>query len=136
MADDRNNDLVHSYMDEVWHKGNPDAVEEFLDDNYVRHVSPTSPPIGRQDQIDRLKGFRSAFPDIKITVEDVVASGDRVAFRSTMRGTHQGEFLGVAAAGTQVEVHLLDLWRISEGRVIEQWGGPDIFDLLRQLEPS
>ncbi|MDP8929056.1 MAG: ester cyclase [Actinomycetota bacterium] len=48
-------------------------------------------------------------------------------------GTHEGDFLGVAATGRRVEVNLVDLWRIADGRIVEQWGGPDTFDLLRQL---
>lgn len=134
IAHERHEALLRRYMREVWDEGNPDAVEDFLDADYIRHVSPTKPPIGRVEQIDRLKSFRPAFPDISITVEDVIVSDDRVAFRSTMRGTHQGEFLGVDATGTRIKVNLLDVWRIANGKIVEQWGGPDMHDLMRQLD--
>jgi predicted ester cyclase len=87
-------------------------------------------------QIERLVGFREAFPDVTIAVEDLIVEADRVAFRSTMRGTHLGEFAGIQPTGRQVTVALMDLIRIEDGRFAEQWGGPDLFDLLRQLGVS
>jgi steroid delta-isomerase-like uncharacterized protein len=125
--------LLRRYLHDVWDRGEPEAAERYLADDYVRHVSPASPPLGRREQVERLMGFRSAFPDIQLTLEDVIDGGDRVAFRTTMRGTHRGEFLGTPPTFRSVEVQLLDLWRIVDGRVVEQWGGPDTFDLLRQL---
>lgn len=68
-----------------------------------------------------------------LTVEEVTAENDRVAFRSVIRGTHLGEFAGISPTGKQVVVGLLDVIRIENGRVVEQWGGPDLFDLFRQL---
>lgn len=125
--------LLRRYVSEVWDEGDPAAVERFLDAGYVRHVSPTRPALDRDQQIELLHAFRAAFPDIRLTVEDVIVGDDRLAFRSTMRGTHRGEFLGLPATGRSVEVGLLDIWRIADGKVVEQWGGPDIHDLMRQL---
>lgn len=125
--------LLRRYVHDVWDDANPDAAVEFLDERYVRHVSPTRPPLRRGEQIDLLKGFRTAFPDIRIELQDVIVGDDRLAFRSIMRGTHRGTFLGIDPTGRRVEVSLLDLWRITGGKVIEQWGGPDTYDLKRQL---
>lgn len=130
---DEHEALLRSYIRDVWERGDPDAAVGFLDENYVRHVSPVRPPLGRAEQIDLLKAFRAAFPDIRIELQDVIATGDRIAFRSVMRGTHRGTFLGIEPTGQQVEVNLLDIWRVSRGRVVEQWGGPDTYDLTRQL---
>jgi hypothetical protein len=74
--------LPKRYMHEVWEEANPHAVTEFLDDRYVRHLSPTLAPMGRDEQIERLNSFRAAFTDISIEVRDVIVGGDRVAFRS------------------------------------------------------
>ncbi len=97
-------------------------------------MTASLPPLDRGAQRDRLEGFRTAFPDVTIELEDVVAEDDRVAFRSTMRGTHLGEFLGIGPTGRTVEVGLVDIIRIQDGRFAEQWGGPDLFDLVGQLE--
>lgn len=68
---------------------------------------------------------RDAFPDLSVAVEDVMAEGDRVAARVTMRGTHRGEFQGIAPTGKRVEVRAIDMFRISEGRIVEHWGHAD-----------
>lgn len=120
-------------MNEVWDKGNLAALAEFLSPDFKRHVSPTGPPLDLEAQVERLAGFRAAFPDITLTVEDVIVEGDRAAFRSTIRGTHRGDFAGLAPTGREVTVGLVDVVRIENGRFAEQWGGPDMADLMRQL---
>lgn len=125
--------FLDRYLREVWVDRDPEAVRRFIGPGYLRHRAPTLDPLDADAQVERLRGFASAFPDITITVEDVVVPGDRIAFRSTMRGTHRGEFLGVAATGRTVEVTLVDIMRIEAERIVEQWGGPDLHDLVRQL---
>ena len=133
MPADENRKLLDRYIAEVWGEGDPEAVLRFAADDFKRHTAPGSAPLDRDAQIERLKGIRAAFPDITIEVEDVVGEGDKLVFRSTMRGTHQGEFLGIAPTGRTVVVGLLDLVRVEDGRFAEQWGGPDMLDLLRQI---
>ncbi len=133
MSTDDNAVLLHRYVTEVWDAGNPDAVERFLAPDYRRHPTALTEPFDRVEQTRRLKGFREAFPDIEIEVVDVIAGEDRVAFRSIMKGTHLGQFLGIAPTGRPVTVGLIDVIRIREGLFVEQWGGPDLFDLLQQL---
>ena len=133
MSTELNKTLLHRYIEEVWEKENPAAVDNFLAPTYARHRSPTTPPLTREGQKQLLAAFRTAFPDVKITIEDVIAEGDKVAFRSTMRGTHQGEFLGIAPTGQEVTFGLLDVIRIEDDKFVEQWGGPDIYDLMQQL---
>lgn len=134
MSAEANEQLLAGYVREVWDEGNLDALERFLSPDFKRHVSPTLPPLDRNGQIERLRGFRSAFPDITLTVEDVVAGDDRVAFRSTIRGTHSGPLAGMAPTEKQITVTLVDIVRIEDGLFAEQWGGPDMSDLFRQLE--
>lgn len=133
MSVDDNVRLLRRYVDEVWDNGNLDALAAFLTPGFRRHLSPTAEPLDRNGQIERLATIRSAFPDAALTVEDVVAAGDRVAFRSTLRGTHRGEFMGIAPTGREFAVGLVDIIRIEDGRFAEQWGGPDMLSLLQQL---
>lgn len=133
MSAEENKAILRRYLEEVWEKQNPAAARKFLAPNYQRYTSPNVAPLTVDDQLERLIGFRAAFPDIQITVEEIIAEGDWIAFRSTMRGSHQGEFLGIAPTGKQVTVGLVDLIRGEDGRFVEHWGGPDLFDLLRQL---
>jgi predicted ester cyclase len=125
--------LVRSYIEEVWTRGNLDAVDRFLSPNYRRHLSPTAEPLLLDGQKQRLAGFHSAFPDIRIIIEDVFSEDDYVIFRSTMSGTHRGIFQGIEPTGKSVVVTLIDIIRVEHGKFVEHWGGPDLFDLLKQL---
>ena len=68
---------------------------------------------------------RQAFPDAQVTVDDVMAEDDRVAARVVMRGTHRGEFQGIAPTGKRVEVRAIDLFRVENGKIVEHWGRAD-----------
>ncbi|MGH7304135.1 MAG: ester cyclase [Candidatus Rokuibacteriota bacterium] len=81
----------------------------------------------------RATRLRVAFPDAEATLEDIFAEGDRVAYRLTIRGTHTGEFLGVPASGRSVAVSFIAIVRIADGKLVEEWGGLDQPDLIRQM---
>lgn len=134
MSDHRT--LLERYFSRVWGDGDPEAVREFASPDYRRHVSPTSEPLGLDAQVARLQGIRSAFPDVEIELVESATENDLISFRSVMRGTHQGTLMGIAATGRRIEVHLVDMIRVRDGRFVEQWGGPDMLDLLRQLGAS
>ena len=74
---------------------------------------------------DTFTEAREGFPDLTIAVEDVMAEGDRVTARVTMRGTHSGEFQGIAPTGKRVEVKAIDMFRIEGGKIVEHWGHAD-----------
>jgi steroid delta-isomerase-like uncharacterized protein len=133
MSTEDNKQLLHRYVTEVWDNGNLEALREFLAPDYRRHVSPTLPPLDLEGQMQRLAGFRSALPDITLTVEDVMAEADRIAFRSTINGTHYGELAGLPPTGKHITVGLVDILRVEDGRFAEQWGGPNMADMFRQL---
>jgi len=92
-----------------------------------------SPAPTGAEQEQRIIDFQAAFPDLHFTIEDLVAEGDRVVFRATMRGTHQGLFRDIAPTGRPIAVAVLDIVRVADGAFAEQWGGPDLLDLLQQL---
>ncbi len=130
---EENEALVRRYIDAVWNGADPDAAASFLDQGFRRHVSAAGAPLDVEGQLARLRGFRTAFPDATVAIDEVVAAGDAVVLRATLRGTHRGEFLGVALTGRRIEVALLDLIHVRDGRFVEHWGGPDLYDLVRQL---
>lgn len=133
MSTEENKQLLRRYITEVWENGNLEALKDFLAPGYLRHVSPTLPPLSLEEQIQRLTGFRAAFPDITLTVQEVMAENDRIAFRSTITGTHHGELAGLPPTGRRVRVGLVDIIRVEDGRFAEQWGGPNMADMFRQL---
>ena len=131
MSIDDHKALVRRYIDEVWNGGQPAAP--FFAPHYKRYVTATAVPLTGAEQNQRIISFHRAFPDLHFTIDDLFAEGDRVVFRVTMRGTHQGRFGTVAPTGKQVTVTVLDVVRIEQGVFAEHWGGPDLFDLLQQL---
>jgi steroid delta-isomerase-like uncharacterized protein len=76
--------------------------------------------------------FRT-YPDIHLTVEDVIAEGDKVVGRTTVRGTHQGEFMGVAGTGRHVTYNEIFIFRFADGRVVETWGVVDVHAQMKQI---
>jgi predicted ester cyclase len=76
---------------------------------------------------------RTSFPDWQETVDDVVAEGDKVVIRFTSTGTQRGEFQGMAPTGRKVKIQEMAIFRLSHGKIVEQWGMPDIHGLVEQL---
>jgi predicted ester cyclase len=134
MAETAHEALLQRYIETVWDQGNTAALDDFLAPDYRRHRSPSAAPLDRNGQKMLLNLFRDAFPDIRIEVVDVISDSDKIAFRSMMQGTHTGEFFGIAPTGKSVKFNLMDIIRIENGKFAEQWGGPDMYDLLRQLD--
>ena len=74
-----------------------------------------------------------AFPDLHITVEDLIAEGDKVVARDTVTGTHQGEYMGLAPTGKSITYNEIFICRFADGRIAETWGVVDVLSQLRQL---
>ena len=124
---------------EIVSTGDFGRAEEIVDaDAPDNELLPDNPPAKLIDTFkETFAEAREGFPDLSITVEDVMAEGDRVAARLTMRGTHQGEFQGIAPPGKRVEVRAMDMFRISEGKIVEHWGhADDPSDFLRKPQCS
>jgi predicted ester cyclase len=132
-GEDRTRQLLNTYLDRVWGQHDLAALGELLDPAYRRHVSALLEPLTGEGQRARLGAMQEAFPDASIELGQVVAEGDLIAFQSVMRGTHRGPFRGLPPTGRAFVVHLVDLVRIRDGRLVEHWGGPDMLDLLTQL---
>ncbi len=133
MSTEENKSLVRRYVDQVLNGGRFELLDELLSPNYKRYLSPTVAPLTPELQKQRLAGLRAAFPDLHLTIDDLIAEGDRIVLRVTLRGTHRGAFQGIAPTARPVTVFALDVVRIEDGKFIEHWGGPDLLNLLQQL---
>ena len=132
MSLDENKALVHRFVEEFWSSGNLSTADELITaDATISGNNQVMP------DIETLKAFcrsmREAFPDWHSTLEELVAEGDRVAERWTGRGTHRGEFQGIAATGRQVAVPGTVFYRIVGGKIVEFRGQFDRLALLEQL---
>jgi steroid delta-isomerase-like uncharacterized protein len=112
---------------EIVSTGDFERAREIVDqDAPDNELLPNDPPAKLIDTFkETFAEAREGFPDLSITVEDVMAEGDRVAARVTMRGTHRGEFQEIAPTGKRVEVRAIDMFRISNGKIVEHWGHAD-----------
>ena len=112
---------------EIISTGDFDRAEEIVDpDAPDNELLPGDPPAKLIDTFkETFSEARKAFPDMRVTVEDLLAEGDRVAARVTMRGTHRGEFQGLAPTGKWIQVRAIDMFRISNGKIVEHWGHAD-----------
>ena len=130
----RNTDLAHRFYADVMVGGDLNALDEILTPNFVDHEE--GPP-GTPDGIDGVKAFvtmfREAFPDMQVSIEDVMEDDDRVAVRATMTGTHDGELMGVPPSGNRVRLEMIDIVRIEDGRCAEHWGAADNLSLMQQI---
>jgi steroid delta-isomerase-like uncharacterized protein len=128
-----NKHLVRRYVEEVFNTGNVAILDDLVADDHISHG-----PLGNHCGLESIRrdvaAYRSAFPDIRFELLDVVAEGDRVARRFVATGTHLGAFLGVAPTGRRVRVNGLAINRIVDGKVAETWLDIDVFGLLRQLD--
>jgi steroid delta-isomerase-like uncharacterized protein len=77
--------------------------------------------------------MRAAFPDTRMTIEDEIAEGDKVVIRWTIRGTHKGEYMGIAPTGKEVTVTGISVYRIERGKIVEDWSNNDMLGMLQQL---
>jgi len=112
---------------------NDEAVfDEVVAPSYVNHDLPAPAP-GPEGFKQVLRQFRAAFPDMHVEIEQMVSEGDRVCTRGRFSGTHQGEFMGVAASGKRFEVGYIDIWRLEDGKAVENWVQIDMLGLMQQL---
>jgi len=114
--------------------GNLDVFDELLADEFVDHEElPGDLPQDKNGVKQFFAMLRSAFPDMRMEVEDLIAEGDKVVARIALTATQRGEFMGVPPSGRGVDVQVIDVLRIRDGQAIEHWGIIDGMALMQQL---
>jgi steroid delta-isomerase-like uncharacterized protein len=131
---DQLKNVMRRYYEEAWNGRDTALLGDLLAADYVNR-SPFVPdlPTGPEGVPLVMHALWTAFPDLSVAVDDLVAEGDRVASRTTLRGTHQGALFGAPPTGRTVEVAMMSIERIAGGRIAEHWRVSDELGLLRQL---
>jgi steroid delta-isomerase-like uncharacterized protein len=132
-TEEANKQHVRRFFEEVWSTGNVALRDSFLAADYRGHVAGSAKPLDRDGWTAWFTGFRQAFPDAQFTVEDMIAEGDVVAARLTMRGTHRGPLNGIPPTGREVVVTGMSFERVVEGQIVEGWNENDALGMLGQL---
>jgi steroid delta-isomerase-like uncharacterized protein len=121
-------------IEEIFGAGNYELARELIAADAVGHdPAQPQPTTGPEGVIEGARGYRDAFPDLRLTVEQTIAEGDYVATRWTARGTHNGELFGIAPTGKEGTVTGMTIDRWKDGKVIESWTNWDTLGLLQQL---
>ena len=127
-------ELVERLHAELFASGDLATLDRFFAPDVVSHNMPPGFPAGIEGVRRFFETFRTAFPDVSVRVDEVVAEGDRAAVATTIEGTHDGELLGFAPTGRRVSVTGIDLVLVRDGRIVEHRGLTDTVGLLRQLQ--
>lgn len=133
-VEEQNRGLVRRFVREVVNGGDYDVVDELFAADYVRY-DPTlaEEKRGPEGFKETVETWRTAFPDIEMTIDAMVAEGDLIAFRSTETGTHEGEFMGIEPTGERIELTGNVMHRLEDGKLVETWASFDMLGLFDQI---
>ncbi len=134
MSTDENKAIMQRYFAEAWSQGDLAVLDEIVSPTYINH-NPAVPglPPGPEGLKPIVAAFRQAFPDLQYTVEQLIAEGDLVVTRWTLRGTHLGEFMGIPATAKSINVTGMQVERIINQKITEHWRQSDDLGLMQQL---
>ncbi len=118
----------------IWTTGIFDAADEIYAPDYVGHTAGLPEQTPGPEGVKEFVGlYRSAFPDLHTTIEDIVTEGDKVAYRWTAVGTHQGELLGVPPSSNRMEITGITIERIEDGKIVETYNNLDQLRMMRHI---
>ncbi|HYP40332.1 MAG TPA: ester cyclase [Chloroflexia bacterium] len=133
MASEQHKELYRRFIEECFTGGNLALVDEIIIADAVDHQAPPGAAQGVEGVKQVISMFRAAFPDLQVTVDQMIAEGDTLAGRFTMSGTHQGEFMGIPPTGKRMEITGIDVVRFENGKMVEHWGNSDDLGMMQQL---
>ena len=132
MSTEENKAIARHVIEEGWNQGNTAVFDEVYATNYVGH-DPSMTIQGSEGFKQVYAAYRTAFPDLHLTIEDQIAEGDKVVSRWTFRGTHRGELMGILPTGKQVTVTGIVISHFANGKIVESWFNSDDLGMLQQL---
>ncbi len=133
MSLEENKAIELRFFEEVVNKGNLAVIDELVAANFVDRCALPGVAPDREGYKQFFAAAHSAFPDFHSTLEDMIAEGDKVVQRFTVRGTHKGEWMGIAPTGKQIEVGGIAIHRLAGGKIVEDWASMDMLGMMQQL---
>jgi steroid delta-isomerase-like uncharacterized protein len=132
--EDKNKQIVETYFNEVWNKGNVDVLDALLSTEYVNHTPSTpNPPKGAIGLKPIVLAIRKGFPDLHYEIKEIIATKDRVVARVVMTGTQSDTLFGIPPTGKRIEVNQINIEKIERGRIVEHWRVTDELAMMQQL---
>jgi steroid delta-isomerase-like uncharacterized protein len=134
MSTENNKAAIRRVYEEAISRGNMAVIDELVSPDYVEHDPNYPQPVrGPEGLKQYFLAFRSAFPDLHLTIEDIVGEGDTVAVRHTTRGTQKGDLLGIPPTGKQLTTTGMTIQRFVDGKLVETWVNADSLGMLQRL---
>ena len=128
-----NIEIVREYTESVFNQHNPGLAPKYLATGVTWHGQTLGTIEGVDNVTGMLRGFFGALPDLHAAEQDIVAAGDTVAVRYVVEATHQGNLLGIAPTGRRVRWDAVDIYRLADGMIVDEWAADDIAAILHQV---
>jgi steroid delta-isomerase-like uncharacterized protein len=134
LMSEHNKAIVRRLFAELWNNGNLSVADEIFAPTYTHH-DPSTPDFGKGPDSEKRRAslYRNAFPDIHLTIEDVIAEGETVMTRWSCRGTHKGDLNGMAPTGKHITTSGVTIARVSNGKIVEGYVNWDALGMMQQL---
>jgi steroid delta-isomerase-like uncharacterized protein len=132
MSKEKNKEIQEKFGEAI-NTGNLENLRDLVADDVKDHDPAPNQGPGPQGYIDFFTMMRNAFPDMEVEVEQLVADEDNVAFAYTLKGTHKGDFMGVAGTGKSIKARGMQISRFEDGKMVERWGSSDELGILKQI---
>jgi steroid delta-isomerase-like uncharacterized protein len=121
-------------IEQGFNQGDLSVVDELSSEGFVNHdPSDGGDYVGQQGAKQQIATFRKAFPDLHLTIDEMIEAGDKVVMRWTATGTHRGELMGLAPTGARTTTTGITIDRFEDGKIVESWSNWDTLGLMRQL---
>ncbi len=132
---EKNKAVIRRFNQEVIGEGNLESFKELMDEQFVNRSAPEGMSNGADGMIYFFNEIlRPAMPDVHVTIHQQVVEGDVVTTRKTIGGTHTGTLLGIPATGRVVNIDVIDIVRVKDGKYFEHWGITSLPEVLGQLQ--
>ncbi|MBI3959286.1 MAG: ester cyclase [Chloroflexi bacterium] len=133
MSTEENKAILRQFFEAFWNNGNPNAFDEFFAAGWVHHNPPAGAEPNRDGFKQAMTAFRAAFADIHTTIDDMIADGDKVAWRWTFQGTHTDSLMGIPATSKQITLTGISIDRLAGGKSVERWDQADFLGMMQQI---
>lgn len=127
----KNKDFIQAFNEDFWNKQNIAAFEKYFTADFISHYPDVD--MNGEQVIGLCKAYFSAFPDLHITTHDLIAEGDKVVKVWTANSTNKGDFMGIPATGKRMVVKGIEVFRIKDGKIAENWVSMDNLGMMQQL---
>jgi len=133
MSPDEHKAIVRRLVEEAQSRGQLHVIDELMSPDFVDHCPMPGIPANREGVKQIFGMFQTAMPDLHVTIHDQIAEADRVVTRKTLSGTHQGDLFGIPPTGKALQIAVIDILRLKDGRITDHWNLVDQQGLLQQL---